>query len=123
MVRSPAASGPASRSRTRFVGSAESLLARTHPAVPPPTMMKSSLFWLEGGEYGWRGVPAVSATFDAARRGATTAVWIFFSWGVFVIVVRKKRVKARHDSLFAVILPSSLSPASRAFGCLGARVG
>src|SRR5690606_9141411 len=32
---------PASSSSTELVGSSESLLARTQPAAPPPTMMKS----------------------------------------------------------------------------------
>lgn len=49
-----------------MAGSAERRLARTQPAVPPPTMMKSKALF-EGGEKGWRGVPAVSATLEAAR--------------------------------------------------------
>jgi len=61
--------GPASNSKTFLEVSAESLLASTQPAVPPPTMMKSKA-WLVGGEKGWRGVPAVSATLEAARGGA-----------------------------------------------------
>src|SRR6185295_12406137 len=36
-------SPPASRISTLFFGSSESRLARTHPALPAPTMMKSKI--------------------------------------------------------------------------------